>query len=82
MSQRATLTAHDAPQYGPGWRRLVLDCPHGTTEGAYRNSENPEALQLSDAGVVKALLVRHYDAERCRCTLELRRRHGLVKVWP
>jgi hypothetical protein len=69
----AKLTARDAPDLGPGWRVLELDCDHGTTQSAYKNGD---AAPLSDTAVVRVMLLRHYDAERCNCTRKLRRRYG------
>ena len=84
MTQRATLTATDAPEIGPGWRRIVVDCRHGTSTGHVRSapSQSLAAPQFSDAMIVRALLLKHHAEEGCRCTLDLRKRFGLVKVWP
>ena len=76
----ATLTAEDAPDLGPGWRRLALDCEHGTTEGAFKNGDGSHAPSLGDAAIVRLLLLRHFEAERCWCTRSLRRRYGLTGV--
>ena len=70
----ATLTARAAPEYGPDWRYIEIDCDHGTTTSAYKNGDD---LQLDDVDVVKVMLLKHYYAERCRCTKALRRRYGV-----
>ena len=82
MTQRATLTATDASEIGPGWRRIMVDCRHGASTGHVRSAPNPDAPQFSDAMIVRALLLKHFSEEGCRCTLELRRRYGLVKARP
>ena len=82
MTQRATLTATDASEIGSGWRRIMVDCRHGASTGHVRSAPNPAAPQFSDAMIVRALLLKHHAEERCRCTLELRQRYGLVRVWP
>jgi hypothetical protein len=69
---RATLIAEDID----GGRQLTLDCPHGQTLGLYANGET-SPVQLTDADVARALLLRHYQQERCRCTRHLRRRYGV-----
>ena len=71
----ATLAARDAPDLGPGWRVIELDCDHGTTQSAYKNGA---AVPLSDAAVVRVMLLRHSAAERCRCTRRLRKRYGVT----
>jgi hypothetical protein len=74
MTTPATLTARDAVEYGPGWRSIEIDCEHGTTTSAYKNGDD---LTLADADIVRVMLLRHYEAERCRCTKALRRRYGV-----
>ena len=41
----ATLTARDAPEHGPGWRYLEVDCKHATTVSYAQNLE-----RLANAG--------------------------------
>ncbi len=74
MTTPATLTARDAVEYGPGYRFVEVDCKHGTTTSVYRNGED---LQLSDADIVRVMLLRHHMAERCSCTRRLRKRYGV-----
>ena len=76
---KATLIAEDAIEHGPGVRRLVLDCPHGTSTAHLVSP--PGAPPLGDATIVQMLLLRHFEAERCRCTRSLRRRYGLARTW-
>ncbi len=71
---RATLTATDQA----GARVLTVDCNHGTTTIAYINASTPGAVQVTDAAASVMALVRHFDEERCGCTVELRRRYGVV----
>ena len=78
MSTDATLTIAPAPEHGPGVRSIVLDCEHGRTEAAYANGTALTAAQLADAAVVQAVIARHYETERCRCTAALRKRYGLA----
>jgi hypothetical protein len=73
MSQ-ATVVARDAPEYGRGYRFIEVDCGHGTTTSVYRNGDD---LVVADADIVRVMLLRHYYAERCRCTKALRRRYGV-----
>ena len=76
---RATLTAEDASEFGAGVRRIVLDCPHATSTAHLVSP--PGAPPAADAAIVQMLLLRHFEAERCRCTRSLRRRYGLTRTW-
>jgi hypothetical protein len=71
----ATLTARDAAEYGPGWRFIEIDCDHGTTTSVYKNGND---LTLHDTDIVRAMLLEHYDTERCCCTEALRRRYDVL----
>ncbi len=75
MTTPATLTARAAPEYGASYRYIEIDCDHGTTTSAYRNGED---LTLSDADIVRVMLLRHYFTERCNCTRRLRKRYGVA----
>lgn len=66
----AILTITPAPAIGPGGRKLVIDCPHGTTTGHLL----PGLPSVSQTDVLQLLLIRHDAAERCRCTRKLWRR--------
>ena len=76
---RAALTAEDAPEYGPDVRRIVVDCEHATT--TMHLVSPPGAPPAADAAIVQMLLLRHCEAERCRCTRSLHRRYGLTRTW-
>jgi len=69
---RARLTARAVPEL-PGWRCVTIDCEHGTTTVHYVNAG---ALQSTDTDVAAVALARHYAAEGCACTCELRARYG------
>ena len=75
---KATITAEDAPEYGPSVRRIVVDCEHGTSTAHLVSP--PGAPSFGDATIVQMLLLRHFEAERCRCTRSLRRRYGLTRT--
>ncbi len=76
MTTPATLIARDAVEYGPGWRYVEIDCSHDTTTSAYKNGED---FALSDADVVRTMLLKHYSVEGCSCTRRLRKRYGLTR---
>ena len=63
----ATLKIADLPN---GLKRIVIDCPHGTTEGLARNAGG-----IGEAAIVASLLIKHYAEEGCTCTGELRRQY-------
>jgi hypothetical protein len=75
MTAPATLTARAAPEYGPDWRYIEIDCDHGTTQGAYAPGPDPS---VGDAEIVRVMLLRHYLTEGCRCTRRLRKRYGVT----
>ena len=70
----ATLTARDAPEHGPGWRYLEVDCKHATTVSY---AQNLEQAGITEDLLVRVLLLRHHTEERCQCTRKLRRRYGV-----
>lgn len=67
----ATLTT----EFIDGNRILVLDCKHATTRAALIGPPG-EAPPIGEAIMVSMVLFRHYEAEGCDCTAELRRRYG------
>ena len=69
---RATLTGRAAPELGPGWRCVVVDCPHATTTVHL----NAGPVQLTDTDAARVALARHDPAEGCACTRELRAHYG------
>ena len=76
---RATLVVEAAPEYGPGVRRLTLDCRYATTTAhVVGPGETPAAV---DRQMVQVLLLKHHAEEGCACTRELRRRYGLTRTW-
>ena len=77
---KVTITASDTAELGEGWRRVALDCPHGTTTAHYANGRAGH-LQLAEVDVVRALLMKHHAEQQCRCTRSLRRRYGLTRTW-
>ena len=64
---RATLEIVDLAD---GLKRIVIDCPHGTTEGLAN-----DAGGIGDAAIVAGVLLKHYVEEGCTCTGELRRQY-------
>ena len=75
----ATLTATPAPEHGERAKLFTLDCRHGTTTMLVLPAADPAAAVPHEQAVVRLMLLRHYVAERCRCTLALRRRYGLME---
>ena len=61
-----------AKPIGGGRKEYVVDCEHGTTTAL---SASPEHGGPDESAIVAALVLRHYAAERCRCTRKLRRRY-------
>ncbi len=77
MIERATLTAADVPQPGPGWRQITVACPHGQTTAAYPLRPAPGEPQLTEPLVVHVALIKHATLEGCDCTAALCRRYGV-----
>jgi hypothetical protein len=72
---KATLDIVPRPDLGAGGRILTLDCPHATTTVVVATLDGPDAPGMDDVTAARAALARHYDAEGCRCTRQLRRRY-------
>jgi hypothetical protein len=70
----ATLTAEPIPALHPGAVRYVVDCEHGTTTAIMTPGHTP----MPAAVFVRIALARHYDEERCGCTVALRRKYGVA----
>ena len=71
---KAIVTIAPDPTYGPNIRRIVVDCPHGTTTGMLMQG----AMPIRESEAVRLLIDRHYCVECCACTAELRERYSLA----
>lgn len=78
----ATLHSRSAPDLGPGGRRLVIDCQHGTT---YVDQFVPGSggATLTERQMIAVAVERHEVEEACGCargldTLTRSRRGGLA----
>ena len=58
---------------------LVADCKLGRTElTIFPPPSDPLAAMRLEADAARLAVLKHYSAEGCGCTAELRRRYGLV----
>ena len=65
-----TFTIATTPELGAEVRRLVYDCPHGTTT-LHLVGPAPEAHTLA---LVRPALARRVAEQGCQCTADLHRR--------
>jgi hypothetical protein len=69
----ATAVVEALSGLGPGGKRAVVDCRHGTT--TVHLMQPPEGGPLTDGDVIRVALVQHFDAEGCACISELWQRY-------
>jgi hypothetical protein len=62
-----TLRPRELRDYGPDWREVVVDCPHGAVRAAYQ--EPPSGQTSVERVALIALLVKHARAGGCACAL-------------
>jgi len=71
----ATLTVE--PIAGsPDMRVLTIDCDHGTTTATIVDARN--GTTIPDPFAARIAVAKHFEAERCACTADLRRRYGVT----
>ncbi len=76
----ATLTSTPIEGH-PEARKLVVDCEHGATLlMIFPPPNQPEAIDRLTADGARLAVLKHFSEEGCRCTLDLRRRYGLVRL--
>ncbi len=75
---KATLTSRPLPEHGENVSQIVVGCRHGTTTLTIIQSRDLDAARVHDASCMKLAILRHWLAEQCACTTELRRKYGLV----
>jgi hypothetical protein len=63
----ATLRSTTAPELGPGGRRLVIDCRHGTTYIDQFIPPTGSPVVLSERAMVALAVTRHEAEEGCGC---------------
>jgi hypothetical protein len=74
-SNRATLDVVGMPEVGPGVRRVVVDCRHGTTTAPFLPGGT---VNLESAELLSIALAKHQSEERCACTAKP---WQLLAVW-
>ena len=73
----ATLTVKPAPIAGPDARLFEVDCRHATTQGWLIPGGTGTP---ADPDLLRALLMKHWIEEGCRCTARLRAEYGVAVV--
>lgn len=59
-----------------GQRVLEVDCDHGTTSITVMGGGTPDMPAPGEPLMLAIAVMRHYEAEGCDCTAELRRKYG------
>jgi hypothetical protein len=62
-----TLRPRELREYGPDWREVAVDCPHGATRAAYQDQLGKR--MSVERVALAALLVKHALAGGCSCAL-------------
>jgi hypothetical protein len=72
----ATLKKHPIPGVDRA-ARVVVDCPHGTTSGVLIDGAG-----LGEDTLIGVIVAKHFSAEGCECTAELRAKYKTGVLLP